>query len=96
MFNYTQAKTAYSCAITDSLFSAPDDYISTTVDRAFVPGGPTSINIPVPTLQDLIAEGNEEFEGVLTMTGSVPGVRLGARDTATATIQDDDSMTVVI
>ncbi len=71
---------------------ASSDYTQTTLDRAFVPGGPTSIRIPVPTTQDAIVEGNEEFAGVLTLTGSVPGIVLGPRDTAIAIIQDDDSM----
>lgn len=56
-----------------------------------MPGGATSINLPVSTLQDLIVEGDEQFAGVLTLPLSMPGIRLGNRDTATATIQDDDS-----
>ena len=55
-----------------------------------MPGGSTSITISVPTEQDVVVEGNEEFVGVLSLTGSVSGVVLGPQSTATATIQDDD------
>ena len=47
-------------------------------------------------MQDAIVEGDEDFAGILTLTGSVPGIRLGARDTAIATIQDDDSKSFFI
>ncbi len=64
--------------------------MSTSVERTFVPGGPTSIDISVPTEQDDLVEGNEDFVVVLTLPGDVPGTMLGPQSTAISTIQDDD------
>ncbi len=66
------------------------DYTSTIVNGTFVPGGPTSINISVSTEQDAIVEGNEMFSVDLALSDDVPGILLGPRSTAIATIQDDD------
>ena len=72
------------------IFSAPSDYAATTVNRSFLPGGPTSINISVSTVQDTVVEGSEDFSGILTLTGDAPGIVLGSTSTAIATIGDDD------
>ena len=57
----------------------------------FTQGGPTTIEIPVMTRDDDIVEGDEDFAGLLSLSGSMPGIRLGTRTTATGTIEDNDS-----
>ena len=46
--------------------------------------------IPVDTAQDVIAEGNEGFEAILS--NPTNGLELGSQDRADVTIRDDDGM----
>ena len=46
--------------------------------------------IPVDTAQDVIAEGDEGFEAILS--NPTNGLELGSQDRAGVTIRDDDGM----
>ena len=53
------------------------------------PAGMTEAFIPVDTLGDQISEPQESFQAVLTNPSA--GLTVGAADTATVNITDDDS-----
>jgi hypothetical protein len=76
-----------NCSVISGKASARCDYI-TSVGRTRFGVGETSKNISIPIVDDAYAEGNETF----TITLSNPiGLTLGAPNTATATIQDNEA-----
>ena len=76
-----------NCSFITGKASARCDYI-TSVGRARFGVGETSKNISIPIVDDAYAEGDETF----TITLSNPiGVTLGAPNTATVTIQDNEA-----
>ena len=49
----------------------------------------TATNVSVPVINDNIAEGNEEFDLMLTVPSSLsPGITAGGRNTAVGVITD--------
>ena len=50
--------------------------------------------IPVDTVQDVIAEGDEGFEAILS--NPTNGLELGSQDRADITIRDDDGMRATV
>jgi hypothetical protein len=70
---------------------APGDYAARTGMLAFAPGV-ASLAVPLATVNDTLAEGNESF----TVTLSQPtGAVLGVQPTAAVTIQDNDAVGTV-
>ena len=63
------------------------DYAAVTRTLTFAPGV-TQMNVPVDTIDDSTAEGDEDFEAVLTNPSEGT---LGPQDVATVTIEDDES-----
>ena len=72
------------------MYTAPEDYSSISRRILEFPAGDTSVMIPVDTAQDVIAEGNEGFEAILS--NPTNGLELGSQDRADVTIRDDDGM----
>lgn len=66
---------------------AGSDYTTAATTITF-PVGVTEITIPVNTTQDQIAELPEDFTALLSNPSE--GLAIGAEDTATVTITDDD------
>ena len=67
---------------------AGSDYTSTT-ETVIFPANVNSATVTVPILDDSDFEGDERFFGMLRLSASQMGVRLGV-DQADVTITDDD------
>ena len=72
------------------VYAAPGDYSSISRRILEFPAGVKSVMIPVDTAQDVIAEGDEGFEAILS--NPTNGLELGSQDRAGITIRDDDGM----
>ena len=77
-----------------TLSTAPGDYSSISGRILEFPAGVTSVMIPVDTAQDVIAEGDEGFEAILS--NPTNGLELGSQDRADITIRDDDGMRATV
>lgn len=67
---------------------APGDYAITTGTLTFLPGQ-TMLPIPVPINEDFFNEANEDF--TVQLVAPVSEVTIGAQDTTTVTILDNDA-----
>ena len=77
----------------DGTATADSDYVPQPATTVAVASGDTSATLEVPTTADTLAEGNERFVARLTANNLPSGVSLGTA-TATATITDDDWLSV--
>ena len=51
----------------------------------------SEVNVTIPLINDRLVEGDETFRGVVSLSPtSTGGVQIGAVNTATITITDDD------
>ena len=79
---YSMLDNDYSCCI-----SGDDDYGEQNATVTFTPAQ-TELFVDI-TINDSVLEGNEDFQGVLSLPSGSAGISLGSR-LATATILDDD------
>ena len=76
------------------MYAAPGDYSSISRRILEFPAGVKSVMIPVDTAQDVIAEGDEGFETILS--NPTNGLELGSQDRAGITIREDDGMNATV
>ncbi len=70
--------------------AGPDlDYDGTTLSVEFTPGGPDMACVDIPTVDDDLSEGTEDF--TIDQEPSNPDVQEGDPSTATVLIIDDES-----
>ena len=85
---------SFTVSTDDGTATAPDDYTAISAQTLTILAGQRSIDLVITVADDTQAEGEETFTAAIS-AGILPGgISLGAQNTATMIIRDDDSSTL--